>query len=253
MGFEYLSVEEAIPRAGLRMVVVGKVPSPWSEAAKGFFHVKKLAWAAVRLVYDNEALKQWAGQRSGPVVIYDNEPPRSGWAEIIMLAERLAPAPALLSLEPNERARALALANDFCAEHGLGWTRRLQLVHAGLSKIGGFDERVGAYLGKKYGYNPADVASYTPRVCELLGRFAAALRASGGAYYHGATFGAVDIYSAVFMALFRPLPDAHCAMEPGVRAAFEWVDEETRAALDPILFEHRDMMYGRHLELPLSL
>ena len=26
-----------------------------------------------------------------------------------------------------------------------------------------------------------------------------------------------------------------------------------RAALDPILLEHRDMMYARHLMLPLSL
>lgn len=253
MGFQFLSVEEAIPRAGLRMVVVGKVPSPWGEAAKGFFHVKKLDWAAVRLVYDNEALTQWAGQRSGPVVVYDDEPPRSGWAEILMLAERLAPEPPLLSLEPNERGRALGLANDFCSERGLGWTRRLQLVHAGSNKIGGFDQRVGGYLGKKYGYNPADAGAYTPRVCELLARFSAALRGAGGGYYHGPTFGAVDIYSAAFIALFRPLPDAHCPMEPGVRAAFEWLDEETRAALDPILFEHRDMMYGRHLELPLSL
>ncbi len=253
MGFQYVSVEEAIPRAGLRMVVVGKVPSPWGEAAKGIFHVKKLDFAAVRLVYDNEALAQWAGQRSGPVVVHDNEAPRSGWAEILMLAERLAPAPALLSLEPTERGRALLLADDFCSERGLGWMRRLQLVHAGLAKIGGFNERVGAYLGKKYGYDPADSATYGPRVRELLGRFAAALRAAGGTYYHGATFGAVDIYSAAFMALFKPLPDVHCAMEPGVRAAFEWLDEETRAALDPILLEHRDMMYTRHLELPLSL
>ena len=38
MGFQYVSVEEAIPRAGLRVVVVGKVPSPWGEAAKGLFH-----------------------------------------------------------------------------------------------------------------------------------------------------------------------------------------------------------------------
>ena len=55
------------------------------------------------------------------------------------------------------------------------------------------------------------------------------------------------------MALFKPLPDAVCAMNPGVRAAFEWLGAETAAAIDPILFEHRDMMYARHLELPLAL
>lgn len=33
----------------------------------------------------------------------------------------------------------------------------------------------------------------------------------------------------------------------------EGMDAQTEAALDPILFEHRDMIYAKHLELPLSL
>jgi glutathione S-transferase len=253
MGIQYVSVEDAIPRAGLRMVVVGKVPSPWGEAAKGFFHIKGLDFAAVRLAYDDPALTAWAGQSSAPVVFFDGEAPRSGWAEILMLAERLAPSPPLLSLEPNARGREIELANAFCGERGLGWTRRLQLVHAGARKIGGFPERVGAYLGGKYGYDAAQAATYTPRVCELLGRFAAALRASSGPYYFGERLTAVDVYGATFMALFQPLPDAVCAMDPWARAAFEYLDAETRAALDPVLLEHRDRMYARHLALPLSL
>ena len=253
MGMQYVSVEEAKARSGLRMVVVGKVPSPWGEAAKGFFRIKHLDCVAVRLAYDDPALRQWAGQLSGPVVFNDDEPPRSGWAEILMLAERLAPSPPLLSLEPNARGRAIELANLFCGEGGLGWTRRLQLVHAGANQNGGFPGRVGAYLGGKYGYDPAHAAAYTPRVCELLRKVAAALRASGGPYYFGDALNAVDVYSAAFMALFAPLPDAHCAMEPWARAAFEYLDDETRAALDPVLLAHRDMMYARHLETPLSL
>ena len=79
MPVTYLSTEQAIARPGLRMVVVGNVPSPWGEAAKGIFHIKRLDWAAVRLAYDDEAQRQWAGQRSGPIAIYDNEPPRAGW------------------------------------------------------------------------------------------------------------------------------------------------------------------------------
>jgi len=94
MTFQYLDIEDAIARPGLRMVVVGSVPSPWGEAAKGILHIKGIDWVAVRLAYDNEALKQWAGQLSGPVAIYNGEPPRSGWAEILLLAERLAPTPA---------------------------------------------------------------------------------------------------------------------------------------------------------------
>jgi glutathione S-transferase len=253
MGIQFVSVEEAINRAGLRMVVVGKVPSPWGEAAKGFFHLKHLDFVAVRLAYDDPALKKWAGQLSGPVVFNDAEPPRSGWAEILMLAERLAPSPPLLSLEPNARGREIELANDFCGERGLGWTRRLQLVHAGTAQIGGFPPRVGAYLGGKYGYDAAQASTYTPRVCELLRKFTAALRASRGPYYFGDTLNAVDVYSAAFMALFAPLPESQCAMEPWARAAFEYLDDETRAALDPALLAHRDLMYSRHLPVPLSL
>ena len=31
------------------------------------------------------------------------------------------------------------------------------------------------------------------------------------------------------------------------------LQEKALAAIDPLLLEHRDMMYSRHLELPLSL
>ena len=91
MPFAYVSLDEAIRRGGLRMVVVGNVPSPWGEAAKGIFHIKGIEWVAVRLVYDSEPLKEWAGQRSGPVAIYNDERPRSGWAEILLLANAWRP------------------------------------------------------------------------------------------------------------------------------------------------------------------
>jgi glutathione S-transferase len=256
MSIEYVVVEQAIRRRGMRLVVVGDVPSPWGEAAKGIFHLKGIDFAAVRLVYDNEALKSWAGQLSGPVAIYEDEPPRSGWAEILMLAERLAPTPAMLPLEPQARATAIDLANKFCGPGGLGWSRRLQLVHAGLSGAGGFNARVAGYLGGKYGYQASEQPRYTQRVVELLGEFATRLRTqrdAGSAYYLGAAPGAVDVYGATFMALFKPLSEAQCQMHPAARAAFEWLDDATRAALDPILLEHRDLMYSRHLELPLSL
>src|SRR6516162_2355016 len=138
MPFAYVSLDEAIRRGGLRMVVVGNVPSPWGEAAKGIFHIKGIEWVAVRLVYDSEPLKEWAGQRSGPVAIYNDERPRSGWAEILLLAERLAPSPSLLPREPADRALVFGLSHELCGEQGLGWSRRLQMIDAGLRNAGGF-------------------------------------------------------------------------------------------------------------------
>ena len=256
MPFEYVSVEEAIARAGLRMVVVSNVPSPWGEAAKGILHLKGIDWAAVRLVYDSEALAKWAGQRNGPIALYESEPPRPGWAEILLLAERLAPAPSLLPADPAERALVFGLAHEICGEAGLGWSRRLQLIHAGLQGAGGFHERVAKYLGKKYGYTPALGEAATARVAALLSMLVARLkaqRAAGTRYYIGRSLTALDIYSATFTAMFRPLPHDQCAMDPATRTAFETRIPQIEAALDPILFEHRDMMYADHLELPLRL
>jgi len=256
MTFQYVSVEEAIKRGGLRMVVVGGVPSPWGEAAKGILHLKGIEWVAVRLVYDSEALKGWAGQRSGPVAIYEQEPPRSGWAEILALAERLAPKPSLLPAQADERALVQGLSQEICGEGGLGWSRRLQMVHAGLQNAGGFPERVAKYLAKKYGYSPEAAAASGARVAEILRKLAARLKAqrtAGSRYYAGSSPTALDVYSAAFMAMFGPLPQAQCAMDATTRAAFDLRDAQTDTALDPILFEHRDMMYAEHLELPLAL
>jgi glutathione S-transferase len=256
MTFAYVSVEEAMRRGGLRMVVVGGVPSPWGEAAKGILHIKGIEWVAVRLDYDSELLKTWAGQRNGPVAIYENERPGLGWAEILLLAERLAPSASLLPADPADRALVFGLAHEICGEAGLGWSRRLQLVHAGVQNAGGFPERVSKYLGKKYGYSPEAGAASGARVAELLGMLVARLKAqqtAGSRYYVGGSLTAVDVYGATFMALFRPLSPELCAMDASTRAAFEELDARTGAALDPVLFEHRDMMYAEYLELPLSL
>lgn len=257
MPIKYLHVEEAIPHPGLRMVVVGNVPSPWGEAAKGIFHLKKIDWVAVRLAYDSEPLKQWTkGQLNGPIAYYGEERPRSGWAEILLLAERLAPEPSLLPKDPAERALAFGLAHEILGEGGLCWTRRLQLVHAGLQEKPGFAPPVAKYLARKYGHTTEAGANAGARVADLLHMLAARLkkqRGAGSDYYLGKGLTAVDIYSAAAMALFGPLPHEQCAMKADTRAAFESLDGPTQGALDPILFEHRDRMYARHLELPLSL
>ena len=256
MAFEYVSVEEAIARDGLRMMVVGGVPSPWGEAAKGILHIKRIEWVAVRLAYDSEPLKQWAGQRSGPVAVYDREAPLGGWREILLLAERLAPEPRLLPEDAVTRDLVLELAHEICGEGGLAWTRRLQLVEAGLNGAGGFPARVAAYLARKYGHSAETGAAAGARVVALLGSLAARRKAqqeAGSPYYVGTDLTAIDVYAATAMAMFRPLPQDVCAMDATTRAALETLDAPTAAALDPLLFVHRDMMYARHLELPLSL
>ncbi|MEM9670223.1 MAG: hypothetical protein AAF950_14975 [Pseudomonadota bacterium] len=256
MAFDYIAPEEAIARKGLRMVVVGNVPSPWGEAAKGIFHMKGMDWAAVSLVYDNPELTKWAGGNSGPIAVYNDEKPRSGWAEILLLAERLNPESSLIPEDQNDRTLMFGLANELLGEDGLAWSRRLQQIHLGLSGSGGFPNPVAEYLAPKYGHTPELGEAASARTLTLLSHLAERLRAqstAGSNYYIGSAPSAADIYSATVMALFSPLPEAQCAMNLSTRAAFEDLDDATRAALDPALLRHRDLMYERHLELPLAL
>jgi len=256
MPFEYIDFESAKNAEGLRMVVVSGVPSPWGEGAKGILHVKGIPWKAVRLDAANDEMAAWSGDRSGPVAIYNDEVPRSNWAQILLLAERLAPSPALLPEDAGDRALVMGLCHEICGEDGLGWARRLQGIHAGLQGEPGFPPPVAAYLGDKYGYRESEAPRQSARVALLLRLLSTRLndqKSRGSDYYVGTTLTAVDIYSATFMALFKPLPAEQCAMAEALRPAFEASDDVTRDAFDPILIEHRDRMYAQHLELPLSL
>ena len=253
MPFEYISTEDAISADGLRMVVVRNVPSPWGEAAKGILHFKSIPWKAVDLVYDSDTFNAWAKEQTAPIAFYHQEEQRSGWREILELAERLAPEPSLIATDTDAM---FALCNQLVGENGLGWARRLQLIDAGLKGEGGFLESVSNYLGQKYGYTPETGAASAARVHALLRELSDRLKAqktAGSPYYLGGRPSAADIYSAAIMAMFVPLPEPQCVMKATTRAAFETLDEETKAALDPILLTHRDHMYATHLELPLSL
>jgi glutathione S-transferase len=254
MPFEYVSVDEAIARRGLRMVVVGGVPSPWGEAAKGILYIKRLDWVAVRLAYDSEPLRPWAGQRSGPIAIYDNEPPRAGWAEILLLAERLAPEPALVPSDALARAQLFGLAHEICGEEGLGWTLRLLMIHAG--RQASPPTPISGYLGGKYGYSREAAAAAPARAVALLRMLSALLareKARGNGYLLGASVTALDLYFAAFSNLLAPLPPEQLPMPPAARAILTSPPPEVMAALDPALLAHRDFVFAKHVGLPLEL
>lgn len=256
MPVHYVELEEAKAANGLRMVVVPGVPSPWGEAAKGIFHIKQLPWLAVKHDAKDSEQRAWTSRPDAPVVFYNDEPPRSGWAEILLLAERVGPNVSLVPQAAEARAEMFGLAHELLGQEGLVWYRRLQLVHAGLQDDGGFPKPVAEYLSTKYGYRAADADSYSVRLGLLLGLFAERLHRQAAAnshFYVGNTVTAVDVYSAAAMALLSPLPPDQCAMHPGTRAAFETVTGSTAIDVDPILIDHRDRLYADYLELPLTL
>lgn len=249
----YLSIEDAKHRQGLRMVVVAGLPSPWSEAAKGILHIKNVTWTGVYLDPSDNDMAEWTGSRSAPVIMYNDEPPRPGWGQILLLAERLSPEPSLLPLDPATRAQAMGFCHEICGEMGLGWVRRLNSVHNGLTEEGGFPKPIAQYLAQKYGYQKQQGLEYEARVISLLNMLAEHLhkqRDKGEHFYIGATLSAVDIYSATFMAYFKPLAAEHSPMPDSIRSAFESMSDSIAAALDPILIEHRDFIYSEYLGLP---
>ena len=256
MPVEYVDLEEARNRDGLRMVVVPGVPSPWGEAAKGILHVKRIPYVAVRLDPTSDAMAEWTGERSGPVAIYVDEAPRSRWGEILLLAERLAPEPTLLPDDATDRALMMGMVHEICGEMGLGWCRRNAGVHSGLTGGGGFPKGIAGYLAGKYGYRAEEADAYSARVVDVLGMLSARLheqKRTGSRFYFGKALSALDLYSTTFMALFAPLPPEQCPMPEAIRAGFETLDDVTAKALDPALLEHRDFVYAEFLELPMSL
>ena len=249
----FVELEEARAARGLRLVVTAGIPSPWSEGAKGVFDIKGVDYLAIRLNPKDAAVQAWTGHHNAPVALYDDEPPRAGWAEILALAERIAPQPSLLPDEAPARVETLGLAHEILGENGLVWCARLLLIHAGLTTAGqrGFSPRAAQYLAPKYGYAPDRIPGARARVLSALALLADRL---GGRRTFG-TDGpnAVDVYAAVAVGVFHPLRQDACPMVPAIRHAYETTETELRAAISPALLAHRDRMYERHLTLPVRL
>ncbi len=248
----YVEVEEAIGLPGLRLVLTAGVPGPWSESAKYILHVKRIPYTAVRQTAgtESEALKRWTGLSNAPIAMLDGEAPRSGWAEILALAERLAPKPALTPADPEQRVRMFGLANEICGEGGFGWQRRLMLIAAL-----GTGNDITRTLARRYGYHDAATAAAPGRAAEILLLLAKQLRAQralGSPYFVGEHLSAVDLYWAAFALMVEPLGDDHCKLHPRLRESYALRDPAVRAAADGILLEHRDFIYRTHLALPLD-
>lgn len=249
----FVSITEARKMSGLRMACLRAVPSPWTEAAKGIFHVKGLDCQYAGQAEDDpeNAIAQWAGDSSAPVVAFDDEPLRTGWAGILLLAERLAPETPLLPKDFEGRAEAMGLAHEICGEMGLGWAARNLLVGVGFASEGasGFHPKVGKFLSGKYGYRENE--DYRARVIGILEGLSE--RIAGKRFLVGDSLTAVDIYWAVFSNLFAPLPEEKLPMHPRFRQMWETAPADVKAAASTELMAHRDRIYDAYLETPAVL
>jgi len=250
----FVNLEEARGARGLRLVVTAGVPSPWSETAKGCFDAKGIDYVAVRLTPRDADTRAWTQRHNAPVALYDDEPPRSGWAEIVALAERLAERAPLVPKAHVERVEMWGLAHEVLGEGGLVWCLRLEAIHQGLTTAGarGFPERAAGYLGARYGYDPARIDGARERIRSTLALLARRL-ADGRRYLVGGALSAADICLAAALGVLAPLPHADCAMLPDFRRTYETWSPEIADAVAPSLTAHRDFMYRQHLALPVQV
>lgn len=256
----YIDVEEAKQRTGLRLVVAPGIPGPWGEAIKGICYVKKMPFTLVRfdIGAENKALAEWSAQASVPVMIWNDEFPKSIWNQQLALAERLAPAPSLIPADITDRMLLFGFANELCGENGFGWCCRLMIVHQTLSTPGipAENRAFAHYFGAKYGYSPEAGQAAAARVIAILQALGTQLErqhANGSRYFIGHTLSALDIYWAAFATLIEPLPEDVCPMGPIYRAMYTNTEASVQAAVPPRLMAHRDFIYQQHLQLPIDL
>ena len=255
---DYVEIEDAIPMAGLRVVLTPDIPAPWSESAKAVLHIKGLDYVRARqdILGDNPALRRWTGQTSAPVIAWNDEPPLTHWLEQLQRLERLAPEPRLLPADFDERLTVVGLANEILGGDGFIWHRRHIMVRDFTTPDRDPETRaMFTALGEKYCYGPEAAAAAPHRCAEILRHLAARLerqKARGSDYLVGDDLTAVDLYWACAATLIRPLPHEDCPMPDLIREVYTNTDPVIEAAADPILLKHRDRIYERYLELPID-
>jgi glutathione S-transferase len=256
---KFVELEELRAATGLRIVIAGGVPSPWSQGALGLFAMKGVEPLAARFRRAHaEELSAWTGSRNAPVVVNGDEPPRTGWAEILAIADRLGDGPPLVPADDERRVRMFGLAHELLGEDGLAWCVRSLLTHASLTTEGrdGWPLPLALYLAPKYGYTPERAVTAKARaisVLRLVGRLADDARARGHDYLLGEAPTALDVYTAATLAMIAPLAHDLCPMLAPVRHAIETLDADVRGAVPAGLLAHRDLMFERHLPLPVLL
>ena len=252
----WVGIEEGRELPGLRLVLLRGVPSPWSLAARAILELKRIPFTKVwRAPGDPpDALRAWTGQSSYPAAMLAGERPRTGWAEILILAEQIAPEPALLPSDPGERAIVFGVAHEICGEMGLAWCRRLLGIERRMEEAPD-DPRVADFL-YRYGSGEEGFAVAKARVIEVLRMLSdrrEAQREAGRAFLVGSALSAADVYWATFSPMVALPPPEKLPLPEPMRAAFATDDAEIARAITPALLRHRDWIYDRYLKLPIEV
>ena len=241
---EFTDIAKARGARGLRLALTRGIPGPWSQSARKIFDLKRVPYLAVAQYTreTNQELQEWTGVRNAPVAVYEEEPPLIGWAEILMLAERLAPLPPLLPVDSSQRALAFGISNEICGEWGFGWTRRVMMVAA----LGEDQTSDAVSRSKAAAYRlTSEAALAAPkRAAQVMQMLATRLKMqkdNGSAFIVSDQLTVCDIYWACFSILLDP--PAWAPLPDDLRALYGTTHPLLDSARDPILLHHRDFIF----------
>lgn len=248
---DYQTIDAARSAEGLRLVLNSGVPGPWSEAAKALFNHHSVVFIPVAQVAGgaNDDLVDWTGHRNAPVAVFDSEPPRTRWIEMLDLAERLGTGPSLLPTDRAERIEAIGWVNEMAGEGGFGWSCRHLIFDVWAEQAVG-DARGSNPMFEAYRFDPALQARMLDNAKSFLEDLSLALRAGAGEYLVGDAFTVADLYWAYFSNLLAPLPDELNPMAASSRSSYE-IPGRLLAGFDTRVLDHRDFMFQHHLLTPL--
>jgi len=267
----YVPIREARNLPGLRIVLGAfAIPGPWHEACKGIFCAKGLEYTPVRSSNEDASdlqlgmqgsqseLVEWTAQSSAPVVIWNDERPRSLWNDQLYLAERLQPQPSLIPDDGEDRVRMFGLANELLGEGGLLFHKRHFMAGPEVDTLPEDSPQRAqlSFLRQKYGYSEGALARATGLIVGILEVFDTQFsvqRARGSRYLIGDRLSALDIYWATSCGFLDPMTEDRCPMSTDYRQPnlYGTPNATIAKALTDELRAHRDFIYEEHLQLPI--
>lgn len=252
---DYLQPNDARRMPGLRLALTVGVPAPYSMSARAVFDLKGVPYTPVAQHGGaaNPDLVAWTRHRNAPVAVYEDEPPRTGWLEILNLAERLGSGPSLLPDDIGERMTMIGLTHELIGEGGFVWQMRLVMLGLGGPERAAKEaERNPMYA--EYGYSEAArerALEKAKAVLEVFTAHARRQRSAGSSYLIGDRLSALDVYWAYFSQIVGTLPEDQCPTPAPLRKAYD-LSGEAIGGCDPILLEQRQWILENHLTLPMT-
>ena len=256
---EYVSVEDARNADGLRLVLTGGLPAPWSEAAKGCFRVRNVSYMPVFQQGGgaNEEILTWTGHRNAPTAMLDNEHARVSALDMINLAERMGSGTSLIPEDIDERVLMFGLLNEIAGENGLAWNARILMFKVMIDNTGE-EAMADNPMLRDYHYDAAETATAPIKIIAILRRLTAQLHSQAkqdSRYFIGNRLSALDIYWACFSQMLDSLPADVNPMPDSLRQVWGLTRKAIQAAgydIDPALLQHRDYIFPNYLQWPLD-